>query len=235
MSIRIAALAACLGVFVTPLSAQSEFGGEFVLGYSFDAGNASRNKREIGVAGEFRAQGFGGQADYTNYRLGGTGTSADGYGLHLNFSPSLGTAVGGFYAHDTGTTFGSISYYGAEAQIGVAQGSVETHIGIAQFGAGNGTLYGLRGDYATPQGVNVYATADHVGLTGAYVNRFGIGGGVTLADRFDLSAEIGSASVNSGGATTSSAYIGLQGSVTFGAGKGATFERRGLLNRLPGF
>lgn len=237
MNIRAAALAALLGVLTTPLHAQQqEFSGEFHLGFASDAGGSGSSKREIGVVGELRAGTFGGQADYTNFRLNGVGQSSDAYGLHLNFSPSFGSAVGGFYTHETGPTFGATSYYGAEAQFGFQQGTAEGYIGIIQRGGGNGTLYGIRGDIAAQPNVDVFATADHVGFTGTSVNRFGLGGAVTVGERFDLSAEIGTSSVNTGGATRSGAYIGLKGAVTFGnSATGPTFERRGLLDRLPGF
>ncbi len=237
MSIRMAAFAAATFCVVSPLSAQtapSDFGGAFHLGFSADASDMRLSKRELGFGAEARAGTYGGQVEYTNSRLNNVGQSYDSYGLHLNFAPTPGTAVGGFYTHESGATFGTASYYGVEGNFGFDQADIEAYIGFAQSGTFNGTTYGVRGDMAAREGIDIFAGIDHVGLSNTSVTRIGLGGEVQVVDRFGITAEIGTSIVNQGATRRSGAYIGIGGSVAFGTGK-PSFSRRGLIDQLPGF
>jgi hypothetical protein len=179
---------------------------------------------EYGFSRDFSVQG-----DLAFAKFGATDLDANNVTLHGIYHLDDATSFGAFIGRDKVESEG-LTFYGAEAgsEFGAFDG--EAYLAYADDSGEDGTLFGLSGMYNATEafgfGMDYYRLdvgsddISTVALTTEY-----------RMERLVLSAEVGQADANGVG---SESYFGFGARMTFGADRGTTFARRGLVNFVPG-
>ncbi|QFU08651.1 hypothetical protein PARPLA_02658 [Rhodobacteraceae bacterium THAF1] len=186
---------------------------------------------EIGIG----YSGLGAQFDLGLDRAGlldDTGVNATVHGL---YSLPDGVTLGVFAGHDG---FGSLdsTHYGIEGAFDTGLISGEGYLmGLADDVSGS--AFGIQGGYRVLPSLQVGARLDRANLDdGADASRFGLTADYDVTESFSIGAELGVADGDLPGiGSADEGYIGVQATVGFGDKGGSSFDRRGLLDILPGF
>ncbi len=218
-------------------------GGELRLGYerfsdTYDPGDdvASKTSLEGAMVFGFGPQ-FGAQVDLALDRF----NLADDYGaaleLHGFYSISPMTRAGGFAGYENGGG-AEVAYWGGEVAVDTGVTKIEGYVMAAteMDSDSSGLVYGLHGNQAvTPRlrlggRLNLGTSDDDMD-----VSRIGVTAAFDLTPAAQVEAELGTADTDVAGfGDRDDTYLAVRGKVTFGPGQGAVFDRRGLLDLIPG-
>lgn len=227
---------ALAGLFcASAVQAQEVTGGTIQLGYSSfigGGGNTDVNKLTLGSSLEYGfSQQFSVQGDFALMKYGLSNVDTANFGLHGIFHINDTTSVGGFIGQDRIEGDG-LDYFGFEIGHQVGAIGTEAYISRADSGVGvKGTVLGIKGEYAVNEVTSVGARFDNINVQGIDASRFALTGEVAATPGLALTGELGQARIETLG---SEAYIGVGVKVNFGAKRGATFDRRSIVDLLPG-
>jgi len=179
---------------------------------------------EYGFARDFSVQG-----DLAFAKFGATDLDASNVTLHGIYHLDDATSFGAFIGRDKLESEG-LTFYGVEAgrEFGTFDG--EAYLGYAEDEGDSGTLFGLSGMYNATESFGFGMDYDRLDVEGSDITTVALTTEYRM-DRLVLSAEIGQADLDGFG---SESYFGLGARMTFGADRGTTFNRRGVVNFIPG-
>lgn len=173
-------------------------------------------------------------ADLSGYRLDNINTDASSATLHgiYHFSDTL--SLGAFYGIDRVNEVNS-DLYGIEAGTEFMGGEVEGYLARLDGTTAEATLLGVDGLYSLSGGFALTGNLDMSVQDANDVRRVAIGGQYVIDGGPQFYAEIGNASVETGGVTADQNFIGIGARVAIGNQRGTTFNPRSLYEILPGF
>ncbi|PZX16036.1 hypothetical protein LX81_02308 [Palleronia aestuarii] len=199
------------------------FGDDETLSRRSLAGSA-----EIGINREFSLQGDLGFHDFQF--IGETGTSL---GLHAIFHANPTSSIGVFLVTESLDSADN-DLFGIEA--GSALGAIDTelYLALVDGDADGDAVFGLKGAYAVTPQFSLGAGFDHIGGDDLSVSQIALTADYDVTDTVRIAAELGTSETDYDGFEANDAFFGVTASYRFGAARGATFERRGLLELIPG-
>ncbi len=210
-------------------------GGDVSVGHSvfIDDTDIARSSLEGSVELGF-GRSFGVQIDAGLHRFNFVGENSTTLTVHGIYRLGDATSAGLFIGADE-IDNESLTFIGAEVGHEFGRAGVEGYFSLANESGSAGDTIGISGSYQATDTIEVGASLDRVGLGGSDdITRFGLRGDLAVGEQTGLYAEVGSLSADVGGASDSEAFVGIGATFSFGANKGATFERRGLSRVLPG-
>ena len=234
MKIQCGAVAGVFLVCATGAQAVEITGGS--LGLSYSAFTEDTSVRRSGIEGSIEIgynQSFSSQIDVTYHELNVTDQDATTFGLHTIYHVNDTTSLGIFYAIED-TPGGTFDFYGIEAGHEVGQLAFEGYLGRAEARAVDADVIGVSARYAFENTFGVTGAYDNIDLAGADLSKFSLRADRDVTADVNLYLEVGSARVNGAGLSGSEPFVGLGGTYVFGAGRGATFDARGISRLLPG-
>ncbi|MDO8882552.1 MAG: hypothetical protein U0934_12820 [Pseudotabrizicola sp.] len=209
-------------------------GGSLSLGYSSFIGSSPAtdvNKLSLGSSMEFGlSQQFSVQGDFALTKFNATNLDNTNFGLHAIFHVNESTSVGAFIGRDR-IEHENLNYFGVEVGHQAGAFGTEAFLTIAKDGGSNGTVIGVKGEYSLTDSAMLGARFDLLNVDGADAAKFAIIGEVAALPGLNLTGELGQARIDGIG---SEAYVGVGVKVNFGAKRGATFDRRSIIDLLPG-
>ncbi|SEQ24596.1 hypothetical protein SAMN05428995_103346 [Loktanella sp. DSM 29012] len=234
----------------TGVMAQSLTGSDLSIGYTTATdSDLDSSGLTLGGSAEFAASrelAFQGDLSYTDgevFGLDGDILSLAGHAIyHANELASFGA----YYGIDSDGS-DDIAYYGVEAGYDLPRGDVEGYFGLTAVDAGQfdgidlGDIdlnqYGASVSFDITETFAVSGRYDNLRFSDvASVDRFGLGLGASLGNGFGVSAELGRQSIDIVAlGDDNQTYANVTASYTFGAERGATFDRRGLAHTILGF
>lgn len=180
------------------------------LEYGFD--------RNVAVQGDLALTKFGlSEFDANNVTLHGI--------YHIDEATSLGAFIGRDTVESEGLTF-----YGLEAGHEVGQFAGETYIAYGEESGVDGTIFGLSGLYKANDALGLGMSYDRLDIEDADAHRVALEAEYRMQSVV-LTAQLGQAEIEDTGSET---FFGIGARMTFGAERGATFGKRGLIELLPG-
>ncbi|NPD13857.1 hypothetical protein HOY34_01420 [Xinfangfangia sp. D13-10-4-6] len=226
-------ISACVISAASAAGAAEFVGGTISLSYSGladsdlnEINKTSLNGRvQVGFSREFSIQAGLGQT-----WLGLSDFDSTSLDLHGIYHLSESSSVGAFFGRDEIEGYGA-NFAGLEAGHKVGQFGGEAYIAHAKDGDSSGNLYGIRAAYDLSDYGNIGARFDQIDIEGFDVSRLSLTGEFKPTPGFSLTAEVGSAKFDSLG---SEMFVGVGLNVHFGANNGTTFDKRSLLDILPG-
>ncbi|WP_372572519.1 porin [Ruegeria jejuensis] len=227
------------GFCVGAASAAELTGGYFDLGYSTftDSDNGSKfygaGSGELGFTRNFSVQ-----ADVGVYRFDEISETGYNGTLHAIFHTNDNLSLGAFYNRDDLDGDNDSNTYGIEAGYEVGAIGLEGYVSRIDFvdaDSDDGTLLGVRIDGEVAPLFTLSASVDYLnGPSDIDLTRVSLGADYNLGEGAHIYGEVGSAKVELGGLSDSEAFVAAGIRLNFGAKRGTTFGRRGLLDKLPG-
>ncbi len=173
------------------------------------------------------------QFDLGHDRFGETDVDGTTYGLHGIYHLDEMTSLGAFYTNER-TEGDDFDIFGVEAGHESGRTEFEGYLAGVDYDGGSSTLFGLSGRYALDNGLGLGASYDKFDDDFGDISTLAVRLDRDVSASTNLHLEIGSAKVSAGGFSDSEMFVGLGGTIAFGADRGATFERRGVLKLIPG-
>jgi hypothetical protein len=230
--------AALAALFASPVAAFEMTGGTVSLSYSQLTEDSSLDRTDLGGSVEFGfSRNISAQVDLGFTDFGASGLSLTSFALHGIWHASEASSVGLFLGRDDADLDGadaSQDYIGVEVGYGSGAFGAEAHFAYADADGGSGTAAGLALDYAVSPTIGIGGTIDRLNVEGADLTTFALRGSYAFTPQTQVYAEVGNTSADAGGVSEDSAFIGLGAEFSFGAARGATFDRRSLLGSIPG-
>lgn len=227
------------GVCAGAASAAEFTGGYLDLGYSTftDSDNGSRfygaGSGELGFT-----RNFGIQADLSVYRFDEISETGYNGTLHAVFHTNDNLSLGAYYSRDDLDGDSDSNTYGIEAGYEVGAVGLEGYVSRINFvdaSQDNGTLLGFKVDGEVAPQFTLSASVDHLNGSGDIdLTRFSVGADYNVGEGAHIYGEVGSAKLSLGSFSDTEAYVGAGLRINFGAKRGTTFGRRGLLDKIPG-
>lgn len=209
-------------------------GGSLSLGYSSFVGSSNAtdvNKLSFGSAMEFAiTPEIAVQGEFSHSKFDASGLDTSNVGLHGIYHLNHTTSLGAFIGRDR-IDRRNLNYYGVEVAHQLGAFDTEAFVTIAKDGGRDGTVFGIKGDYALTDTATIGARFDHLNVKGADASKFALTGEVAALPGLNLTGEVGRGKIKGFG---SDPYVGLGVKVNFGDKQGTTFGSRSVLNLLPG-
>lgn len=234
-------LAALALTVASPVAAEIT-GGDLTLSYSqflsdletADGGDTA-SKLSLGGSAEFALQrNFSLQADLMQAQVALIDETATMVGLHGIYRFGEVTSVGAFAARDS-VSGADFTYAGLEAKRIFPTFDAEGYVARVGGDADGATLFGVSGQYRMLPNLDLGVSLDRLDGDGeTELTRLSAEAGYHLIWGARIGAEIGAAEVGVADIADTEGFVGLSFSYAFGAERGAGFERRGLLDLLPG-
>ena len=217
--------------------AQSAVAGEVTggsLGFTYSAFSddsaATVDKKSIAGSVEYAFdRQFALQGDLSLVKFGATDLDGHSYTLHGIYHLDDATSFGAFIGRDEVDSVGE-TFYGLEIGREFDQLDTEGYIAHGQADDLTGTLFGLSALYNATDSFAFGMRYDTLDIDTVEASRVSLLTEYEI-DRVVLSAEVGQADINGVG---SESFFGVGARMTFGADRGTTFEKRGLLDVIPG-
>ena len=229
----LAATASVVLPFCVTTAIAGEFtGGSVGLGYSAFTEDAGGTIDKTALSGSLE-YGFDRnaavQGDLALSKLGGSDNEAVNVTLHGIFHLDEKTSFGGFIAREEVDSEG-LTLYGLEAGHDAGQFEGETYIAYGESNDEDTVLFGLSGLYNVNDAFGFGAKYDRIDIDSLVLNRVAVEAEYRVQNVI-LSAELGQLDLDGADSET---FFGIGARVAFGAKRGATFDRRGLIEALPG-
>jgi hypothetical protein len=237
---------ACLAVSIGSAASAQEFvGGDITLGYSGftervpTTGGLERPSEiflafsgEIGMTRAFSIQG-----DLGIHNFNVASDTAVNLGVHAIFHASDVASFGAFVGHEE--FLGSSSnYYGIEGGFEAGTFSAEAYYSRVDEGSIDADLYGLSADFDLSSQFGIGVGIDRLADNGPIdVSRYALSTDYQLDPATRIYAEVGAVEVDGaffGLGSASESFFGVGIEYNLGGSRGATFQRRGLADLLPG-
>ncbi|EPX79836.1 porin [Litoreibacter arenae] len=229
----LAALALCASI--QPSVAFELTGGSVDLSYSAftDETDVSKLALQGSVEAAF-TRNFGAQLDLSYHDFNLVNDSGTNVTLHALYHVNEVASLGLFYGRDSdGTT--DIDFYGIEGGYEFADFDAEMYLATGDEAGISGNILGISGRYGLNEQTGLGGSIDRVDFDGGVdVTRIGLKVDHDLTETFNLNAEVGTLRASASGVSDSEAFVGIGAQFKFGAERGATFGKRGLLDLLPG-
>lgn len=231
------ALAALCAVSVGANAAQAAewTGGTIDFNYSQFADDSRFSRAAVRGSAELGfTRNWATQLDLGSYNFDAaneTGWNGTVHGIyHLNDQTSLGAYLG---VDDIANS--SATLFGVEAGYEFAGFTAEGYLGGYADNGQTATIIGGQVANALGEAWELNAGFDFFNDTsGVDLTRLSIGADYHVGNGAKFYGELGSVNVTYSTLNASEAYVGLGFRVDFGAERGATFGRRGLLDKIPG-
>ncbi|NUH66206.1 hypothetical protein HTT03_13005 [Sulfitobacter sp. S0837] len=209
-------------------------GGSVGLSYSAFADDTDFNRWGLEGAMELGfTRDFSMQIDAAYHDFDWTDIDSTLLGLHGIYHMNDATSFGVFFTREDAE--------GAEADIlGVELGhevqdwEFEGYLADVDTDAGDATLGGVLARYEMSEGFGLTGSYDRGEADGNDLSRFAIRLDRDVSMTTNLFVEVGSAKADVAGARGSEPFVGLGGTMNFGADRGTTFNQRGLARLIPG-
>ncbi len=242
-----AVVALCLTPFAA--TAQSLTGGEVSLGYSAltDSDLETEGVRLDGSVEMALSREFAVQFDlgYTEGDLFGLSGDTTTYAIHAVYHANEQASFG-YYIGRENSDAGDSNYFGVEGGYEKDALQFAGYFGVnradAYFGTAVGdvevdaTQYGLGMTYQLAGGAVLGANFDNTRLTDQFqLTRYGIGAGFEVTEQVLIEAEVGKLDAELAGFGADETYASVSATFNFGAGRGATFDRRDPIGQFGGF
>ncbi|MFE3838115.1 porin [Pseudogemmobacter sonorensis] len=207
-------------------------GGSVAIGYSAFTEETDVNKLNFGGQLEFGlSREFSLQGDVNLSKFGLTDIDNRSIGLHGIYHLSSETSLGAFIGTDR-VEGANVDFYGIEAGHQFGQFGLEGYLSRADLeGVADGTVIGLKGEYAITPAALVGVRFDNINVDGYDASRLSLTGQYAFTEGFAVTGELGNADIDTYGSET---FFGLGVKVSFGAKRGATFDQRSVVDLLPG-
>lgn len=233
-------LAAVVGLAATSTMAQAVeiTGGSVGLSYSAFTEDTDFNKLSLSGSVEVGFnQNISAQFDAGTDALGFTNVDAVSFGLHGIYHMSDQTSFGAFYTiekaeYDGFDDDGDIIGVEFGHEVGLTE--FEGYLGRGESSGVSGTMLGLSGRYAMANGVGITGSFDYLDIEGIEGRTLAIRLDGDVSENLNMFVEVGTGKATAFGYSESEPFVGIGGKITFGAERGATFERRSLADLLPG-
>ena len=209
-------------------------GGSVELSYS--SFTEDSDVRRVGIEGSMEVgfnQNISAQVDLMQHRLNAGNEDVTTFGVHAIYHLDDATSFGAFYAIED-TSAGNFDFYGIEAGHEVGQFEFEGYLARADANAVDADVVGVSARFGFADDFGVTGAYDYIDLAGVDLSATTLRIDRDVAPNVNLFVEVGSARATAGGLSGSETFVGLGGSYTFGAERGATFDARGLARLLPG-
>ena len=235
MKITAFSVAALLGLAL-PAAAVEVTGGELSFSHSQFTDYSDVAKTTLEGAVEFGfTRSFSVQADLGFSALNATDETVTAMALHAIYHGDEHNSYGLFIGNES-VAGEDVTYYGIEFGHETGPLSLETFLARGEEEGVDGTEFGLKGRYAVTERFGLgarYDTVDFDGVIDATV--LGLTADYAVVPNLLVTGEVGTAELAFDGlGSTSEPYVKLGATYKFGAGRGATFGKRGLVNLIPG-
>ncbi|MEX0368605.1 MAG: porin [Ruegeria sp.] len=214
-------------------------GGYVELGYSSFTDTDIGSRYNLNGAGELAfSRSFSLQLDAGTYRFNEIDESGTNVTLHGNFHASDNLSLGAFYGRDS-IDGDDLDFYGVEAGFDAGQVDIEGYLGrheVDGVSGLDGNIFGLAmKSYATDQ-LELMANYDLVDNFGGLVdaNVYSVGANYALSDNAEVFGTLGAARLDAFGFSNTEAFVSFGVRMNLGNARGTTFDRRGVLDKLPG-
>jgi len=222
-------------LFAQDAGAVEVTGSTVDLSYStfFDDTDVSRfalgGQVEVGFTRNFSLQ-----FDAAYYDLNAVNDSGRTLGVHAIYHFSEEGSLGAFWGNDD-ISGSDVDFYGLEGGYEFNSVDAEVYFATCDTAGVDGTIIGADPYGEIGNGFGLGAGIDHGNFDGGVdVTRFNVMVDYAATRNTSVYLEIGSLDVNAFGLSGSEGFIGFGARFDFGAERGATFGRRGLLELLPG-
>jgi hypothetical protein len=235
MKILSLAFLGATSLWVQTAHAAEVTGGSVGLSYSAFAEDTDFSKIslegsvEIGFNRNFSVQGDLGYNDFNE-----TGLSAVTLGLHGIYHISDTTSLGAFYTNETADGGGDADIYGLEVGHEAGQFGLEGYLARVDGESADSDIIGVAARYEFRNALGLGGSYDYIDVDGTDISRLAVQLDRDVSESVNLFVELGTAKANSGGLSGSEPFVGLGGKYVFGAGRGSTFDQRGLTRLIPG-
>lgn len=234
-------LAALATIAAAPALAEIA-GGDLTLSYSqflgdleTSDGDGTTSSLGLGGSAEFALERpFALQVDLNQSQVALIDDTATMLGVHGIYRFGEVTSLGAFVAHDT-VPDSDYTYAGVEAKRIFADFDGEGYLAWAGGEGSDATLWGVSAAFRRGPNFDLGVAFDRLdGDDDTSLTRLSGRAGYDLTARAQVAAEFGVADVDVADISDTAAFAGVSLRYSFGAFRGATFDRRGLLQLLPG-
>jgi hypothetical protein len=210
-------------------------GGTADIGYSTFTDDTNVSKTTFTGALEVGfTRAFSLQFDLGLYGLNAIDETARNATMHAVFHVNDTTSLGAFIGNDD-ISISDMNYYGVEGGFEFTGLDAEMYLASGDESGLSTTLYGLNLHHAyNDSGFGITGKLDRVNFSGGDVTRISVGVDYALSPTSVLYGEVGSLHASALGLSGSESYIGFGARINFGAARGVTFKRRGILDMIPG-
>ncbi|KIC19083.1 MULTISPECIES: hypothetical protein [unclassified Leisingera] len=231
---RLFSAACAAAALAGSLQAAEITGGSFDLSTSAFADDTDYARTAVGGAVELGfSRSFSTQLDlfYADFNLTDLeGANATLHGIaHVSSTTSLGLFYG---IEETGRD--EYDFYGIEAGHEFGFADAEFYLGEGDDGAISGTIAGVAFRRDVNSQFTVGAGLDHLDLGNIELTRIAASAQYDVGKGAKFYGELGSLNAEAQNLSGNEAFVGIGLKWDFGANRGTTFGRRGLVNKLPG-
>ena len=230
---RILLSATCMvAIFAHMAQAGEVTGGSVGLGYSAFTDDSAGTVSKTALSGSLEYgfdRNFGLQGDLSLGRLGFVEADTTSFTLHGLYHANETASFGVFLGRDEIEGEGG-NFYGFEAGFEQGQLNGDVYAAAGDYDGLNGSLLGIGAAYDATDSFTLGGSYDKLNIEGYDLSRVQLEAEYRM-DKFALTGQLGSANVEDAGSET---YFGLGARINFGAKRGTTFDRRGLVEALPG-
>jgi len=213
-------------------------GGSVELSYSAFTEETDANKTSLTGSVEVGFnRNISAQVDAGTDSFGFTDLDSVSFGVHRIYHMSDETSFGAFYTLEEAELGGvkdDGDIFGVEFGHEVGLTEFEGYLGRGESSGLSGTMLGLSGRYAMANGVGITGAIDYLDVEGIEARKLTVRLDGDVSQNLNMFVEVGTGKVSGFGVSESDPFVGIGGKITFGADRGATFERRSLVDLLPG-
>ena len=209
-------------------------GGQLTFGTSAFTDDTSFNRIGVEGAVEFAFnKSFGMQAELGYNKGNESGYDSVNVGLHLLYHLDDNNSFGAFVVNEAAEGE-DLQLYGVEFGIEANAIDYEGYYAKVETDIGSTDMFGFAVNYEFSNGLGLTGSYDNIGDSGIEASRLALKLDRDVTDSLNLYVEAGKGKIDVFGADVSDPFIGLGGTVTFGAERGTTFDIRGIARKLPG-
>jgi Gram-negative porin len=198
--------------------------------------NNSKGTRQA-LRGSFEV-GFGDavatQVDLGYYKFGQSNTSANAATVHGIYNFNYDGAIGAFWGTENEPSLDR-NFYGLEATYDFANVGVEGYFSRGKVNGQNATMLGGVIDSDVGDRLNLRASVDWLdNNNGANMTRLAVGADYDFGSGVSLYGEFGGGNARVSNSSSNDAFVGFGLKFNLGEKPGTTFDRRAIIDRLPG-
>lgn len=231
---RIFSAACAAAALAGSLQAAEITGGSFDLSTSGFADDTDYARIAVGGAVELGfSRSFSTQLDMFYADFNATDLEGANATLHGIAHVSGSTSLGLFYGiEETGRD--EYDFFGIEAGHEFGFANAEFYLGEGDDGGTSGTIAGIAIRKEVTSRFAINAGLDHLDLGSIDLTRIAAGAEYEIGEGTKFYGELGSLNAEAQNLSGNEAFVGIGFKWNFGANRGTTFGRRGLVNKLPG-
>ncbi len=227
-------LTAALALGATTAQAVEVTGGSVGLSYSAFAEDTDFDRLGLEGSVEFGfTRNYGVQLDAGYSDFGISGADTHSLGLHGIYHLDEATSFGAFYTEEDIEGL-DLDIYGFEVGHEANAWNFEAYIGHGEVLDADGNMLGFKARHELANEMGLTGSYDRVDSSGIEVSRVAVRLDRDVAERTNLFVEVGSGKAEGMGGSISEPFVGLGGTINFGADRGATFDVRNLSRLVPG-